>query len=285
MSEKIGFIGLGVMGRPMASHLASHVPLTVYDLDPEKTAAIPGATPATTVTEVGQEASYVLLSLLNSKVVEEVTVGPEGLLHAMPAESTVIDLSTTEPAVSRSVAQTLATRGIHFLDAPVSGGEGGAKQGELAIMAGGDPNVFKKSIHLLNTFAKSVVHLGPVGAGGVTKLANNMIVASTFATIAEAFALAQKNGLDCATVYHAIKDGWAASPVLDVAARDIISGEFNPGGTIDMLLKDMHYALNLAEESQSSTPMTSTLVELNQKAQQLGLGQRSQAALIQLWTQ
>jgi 2-hydroxy-3-oxopropionate reductase len=283
MSEKLGFIGLGVMGGHMARHLSEQYPLTVFDVDSQKVAALNKAIPATNVREVGQDAEVVLLSLPSSQIVEEVIIGNEGLLSVMRKGSLVIDTSTTEPTVSKRIAARLANQGIDFMDAPVSGGEGAARSASLAVMAGATPEVFKRGLPYLEVFGKSVVHVGDIGTGGVTKLINNMIVGATFAVIAEGFALGKANGLDPEVLYKAIKDGWAGSTVLNVAAPGIIERNFKPGGTIDLLFKDIGYALSLARTHNVPVPMTAMSDEIFKAARASGRGGQAQQVIIELW--
>jgi len=283
MSEKVGFIGLGVMGGHMARHLSEQYELTVFDVDPDKVAALDKAAPAISVQQVGRAAEVVLLSLPSSPIVEEVTLGANGLITVLPQGSLVIDTSTTEPTVSKKIAAALAAKGIEFMDAPVSGGEGAARGASLAVMAGATPEVFKRGLHYLEVFGKSVVHVGDIGSGGVTKLINNMIVGATFAVIAEGFALGKTNGLDPEVLYKAIKDGWAGSTVLDVAAPGIIERNFTPGGTIDLLFKDIGYALSLARTHNVPVPMTAMSDEIFKAARASGRGGQAQQVIIELW--
>jgi len=283
MSEKVGFIGLGVMGGHMARHLSEQYTLTVFDVDQKKVAALDKAESATNVPQVGQGAEVVLLSLPSSQIVEQVVIGDEGLLSVMAKGSLVIDTSTTEPTVSKKIAAALAAQGIEFMDAPVSGGEGAARNASLAVMAGATPEIFKRGLPYLEVFGKSVVHVGAIGSGGVTKLINNMIVGATFAVIAEGFALGKTNGLDPEVLYKAIKDGWAGSTVLDVAAPGIIERNFTPGGTIDLLFKDIGYALSLARTHNVPVPMTAMSDEIFKAARASGRGGQAQQVIIELW--
>ncbi|MCF7973592.1 MAG: NAD-binding protein, partial [Phycisphaerae bacterium] len=280
MSEKLGFIGLGVMGGHMARHLSEVYALTVFDVDPDKVAALDKAEPAASVQQVGRTAEVVLLSLPSSQIVEEVIIGNEGLLSVMKQGGLVIDTSTTEPTVSKKIAARLSDQGIEFMDAPVSGGEGAARGASLAVMAGASPEVFKRGLPYLEVFGKSVVHVGDIGSGGVTKLINNMIVGATFAVIAEGFALGKTNGLDPEVLYKAIKDGWAGSTVLDVAAPGIIERNFTPGGTIDLLFKDIGYALSLARTHNVPVPMTAMSDEIFKAARASGRGGQAQQVII-----
>ena len=178
-------------------------------------------------------------------------LGQGGLCATLQGGALVINLSTGLPSVSRRLASRLEERGIDFADAPVSGGEAGARSATLAIMAGARPEVFDRCRPYLLALGKSVVHLGGVGAGGVAKLVNNMIVGAAFAAIAEGFGLAERSGVNPLRLYQAIREGWAGGKVLEVAAPAIAARSYVPGGTIDMLEKDLSYARTLALECQA----------------------------------
>lgn len=283
MAIKIGFIGLGVMGGHMARHLSGKYEVTVYDVDADKVAQQEKAAKAKSVQQVGQAADVIILSLPTSEIVKDVVCGAEGLIHVLKKGSAVIDTSTTEPAVSKAIAKSLAAKGVDFLDAPVSGGEGGARNAALAFMVGGDPAVFDKYTPVLDVMAKSVVRVGDIGAGGVAKLVNNMIVGATFSIIAESFALGMKNGIDPKVLYEAIKDGWAGSTVLNVAAPGIIDQNYKPGGTIDLLFKDIGYALSLARSQNVPVPVTAIVDEVFKTARATGRGPYAQQIITQMW--
>ena len=283
MAETLGFIGLGVMGGHMARHLAEARSVVVFDIDPAKVAAVDGAAPAKTVREVGEQADIVLLSLPSSELVRRVVLGEDGLLPVLKAGSIVIDTSTTEPTVSQAIAEALKAKGIDFMDAPVSGGEAAAREARLSIMVGGDEAVFERYLPVLEVIGTSVVRVGDVGMGGVTKLVNNMIVGATFAVIAEGFALGKANGIDPKVLYEAIKDGWAGSTVLNVAAPGIIERNFEPGGTINLLFKDLGYALSLARTHNCPVPMTAAVDEIFKAARASGRGGKAQQVIIELW--
>jgi 2-hydroxy-3-oxopropionate reductase len=283
MAETLGFIGLGVMGGHMARHLSEDRAVIVYDIDPAKIAAVDRASPAANVREVGEQAEVVLLSLPNTELVRQVVLGDDGLLSVLKAGSVVIDTSTTEPTASQAIAEALKAEGIDFMDAPVSGGESAAREARLSIMAGGDEAVFERYRPILEIIGASVVRVGDVGMGGVTKLVNNMIVAATFVVIAEGFALGKANGIDPKVLYEAIKDGWAGSTVLDVAAPGIIERNFEPGGTINLLFKDIGYALSLARTHNCPVPMTAAADEIFKAARASGRGGRAQQVIIELW--
>ncbi|HUX20456.1 MAG TPA: NAD(P)-binding domain-containing protein [Spirochaetia bacterium] len=281
--RRVGCIGLGVMGGNMARHLAAKFEVTVFDADPGRMAGIDGVRRAESIASLSQKIEAAVLSLPGSPIVREVVLGAGGLRDSLAPGSFVIDLSTTEPSVSREVAAALAQKSIAFLDAPVSGGEKGAREATLSIMVGGAQVAFDRCRPLLETIGSSVVRIGDVGMGEIAKLVNNMIVASTFTVIAEGFALAAKNGVDPAILYKAIKDGWAGSKVLDVSAPGMVEGNFTPGGTVNMMLKDIGYALSLASESSIPVPATSQANEVFKAAKAAGFGAEAQQAIIKVW--
>jgi 2-hydroxy-3-oxopropionate reductase len=280
MDRKVGFIGLGVMGGHMARNLGKRFDLMVFDVDLKRMDSIEGAEKAASVEDVGKGADTVLLSLPGSEIVHDVVYK---LMDTLSEGAVVIDTSTTEPTVSRSLASELAQKGIDFLDSPVSGGEGGAKDATLAIMVGGPEKVFETCKPILETMGKTVIRIGETGSGGVAKLINNMIVGSAFTVIAESFALGMKNGIDLKVLYEAIKDGWAGSKVLDVAALGTIKNDFVPGGTVDIHFKDLGYALSLANSQDVPIPMTALSHEIFKAARAAGKGPYAQHIVIQLW--
>jgi 2-hydroxy-3-oxopropionate reductase len=282
MKSTIGFVGLGVMGRPMAAHAAEHYDLRAYDVNPERASGIDGVTPVNTLSEIAANPT-VLLSLPTTEAVEAVVLSEDGLAAQLQPGSTLIDLSTTQPLVSHRIAETLSARDVAFLDAPVSGGEKGAMEATLSIMVGGDAGTFARHEELLSTMGGSVVHVGAVGSGGIAKLVNNMIVGAAFTSIVEGFALAARNDIDIETLYRSIRGGWAGSKVLDVTAADVISGDFSPGGTVNLLWKDLGYARELAREQDVPVPVTAAVDQIFVAARAAGLGEMSQPALVKLW--
>ena len=280
MAEEAGFVGLGVMGHAMAGNLARHYHVTGYDVNEARFQGLPGVAKADSLSGLARRCTVVCLSLPDAKIVEEVATA---LARDLKPGSLVIDLSTSLPAVSRRIAAHLAEARIEFADAPVSGGEGGAKSATLAIMVGAGKATFERCRPVLSAIGKTVTRVGDVGAGGVTKLVNNMIVASTFAVIAEGFALARKNGVDAGALHEAIREGWAGSKVLDVSASAMIAEDYTPGGTIDMMEKDLGYARSLAADSHVPIPMTAAAHEVFVAGQAAGNGALSQPAIIHLW--
>lgn len=278
------------MGGHMARNLAASRPIVVFDVDAEKIDAVvcapgtaEGTRGASSLAELGAACDIVVLSLPTSEVVRAVITGDGGLADAMAEGSLIVDSSTTEPTVTLALEQELSERGIGFVDSPVSGGEGGAKTASLSIMMGGPEDLCERARPVLEVIGRSVVRVGEIGAGEVAKLVNNMIVASTFSVIAESFALGKKMGLDPKVLYEAIRGGWAGSAVLDVAGPGIIERNFVPGGSVDVLFKDMGYALALARKNNVPTPMTAMADEIFKTARASGRGPQAQQVIIQLW--
>jgi len=284
MPERIGFVGLGIMGRPMAENLAKKFSVVGFDVQEARLAGLSGITAARSAEEVAGACAVVCLSLPSAAVVEEVVLGSGGLEKSLKRGSLLIDLSTSLPSLSRRIASRLRERGVEFADAPVSGGEAGARSAGLAIMVGAAPETFARCRQYLSAIGKTVVRVGDVGAGGIAKLVNNMIVGTAFAVIAEGFALARCNDVDPQSLYDAIREGWAGSKVLDVSAPAIAAREYVPGGTVDMLQKDLSYARTIAAESHSPIPMTAAAHELYVAGQAAGYGKSSQPALFELWS-
>ena len=267
----------------MASNLARRFPVLALDTMAERAAAAKGVEPAGELRTIALSCEVVFLSLPSSEVVQEVAIGSEGLIGNLRRGTTVIDASTTDPTVSKAIAAALSEKGIDFLDAPVSGGEKGAKEATLAFMVGGSKSVFDKHREAMLAMGESVTYVGQVGSGGVAKLVNNMIVGAAFCSIAEGFALAMKNGIEPLTLYEAIRGGWAGSKVLDVCGPQIARRDFTPGGTVEILAKDLGYAKNLARECSLPVPLTAIVDEMLTAAKAAGHAKLSQSVLVTLW--
>jgi 2-hydroxy-3-oxopropionate reductase len=281
--QRVGFIGLGVMGASMARNLAKKYRVVAFDADRKKLEEGEGLDQADSVHEVAKSAAIVLLSLPSSEVVEEVTIGPQGMGKALAAGRIVIDTSTTAPKVSQEIGKYLEERHIEFLDAPVSGGEKAAREGTLAFMVGGKQEVFNRCLPLLKAMGESVVRIGETGSGGVAKLINNMIVGITFAAIAEGFALGAKSSINLETLFEAIRHGWAGSPVLEASVPAILKQDFRPGGTVNIHWKDLGYALDHSKSKDVPVPVTALVHEIFKAARASGRGSLSQPAIIKLW--
>ena len=270
---KVGFIGLGVMGRPMAQHLAAagHE-LHVWARRPESAAGLPAqrhATPA----DLGRAVEVVFTIITSSADVEAVALGPQGLCEGLAPGSVLIDCSTIAPDAARRIAAALAERGIAMLDAPVSGGAQGAIDATLAIMAGGEADVLARVRPLLECLGQRIVHIGPNGAGQVAKACNQMIMVAAIEALAEAMRLGQAAGVDPARLKAALAGGSAASRVLDIMGERMVQRNFVPG--IEARLHHKDFGLVLAAARQSGVPVPLTAVV----AQQLN------ALMAQAWGQ
>jgi 2-hydroxy-3-oxopropionate reductase len=262
---KIGFIGLGIMGKPMSRNLlkAGHS-LVVYDIVGEFVDAIvaDGAERGRSCSDVASRADVVITMLPDGPQVEEAILGSNGVLEGIRKGSTVVDMSSINPQVSQKVGTACNEKGVEFLDAPVSGGEPKAIDGTLAIMVGGKKEVFDAVLPLLQRMGSSATLTGPVGAGNVTKLANQIMVACNIAAMGEALALATRAGLDPEVVFNAVKGGLAGSSVLNAKAPMVIARNFKPGFRIRLHQKDLRNALLAAESLKVPLPLTGLVQQM-----------------------
>ncbi|MGA2571581.1 MAG: 2-hydroxy-3-oxopropionate reductase, partial [Terracidiphilus sp.] len=263
----IGFIGLGIMGKPMAKNLlkAGHT-LVVYDIveAPVKELVEAGAKAGSSPKDVASRNELIITMLPNSPHVKKAVLGKDGVIEGAKPGSVLVDMSSIAPLASREVAAELAKKGIEMLDAPVSGGEPKAIDGTLAIMVGGKEAVFEKVKDVLLKMGASAVLCGDIGAGNVTKLANQIIVALNIAAMSEAFVLATKAGVDPERVFNAIKGGLAGSTVLNAKAPMVLEGNYKPGFRIELHIKDLQNALDTAHETATPIPLTSQIMEIMQ---------------------
>ena len=256
----IGFIGLGIMGKPMACNLirAGHR-LTVHDISPESMEEIvaAGADAGKSARDVASRSAVSITMVPDGPEVEAAVLGPEGALEGAGPGSILVDMSSISPIVAQKVGKACAKNKVEFLDAPVSGGEPKAVEGTLAIMVGGNRAAFERVLPLFRVMGSSAVLTGPVGAGNFTKLANQIMVAVNIAAMGEALVLAAKAGLDPEVVYNAVKGGLAGSAVLNAKAPMVIARNFKPGFRIRLHQKDLRNALMAAEAMQVPLPFTS----------------------------
>jgi 2-hydroxy-3-oxopropionate reductase len=265
MAEKIGFIGLGIMGKPMARNLLkAGYELTVYDIvgDAVEEVVGDGATGASSCAEVAAATDTIITMLPDSADSERAILGAGGVLEGAKTGSLVIDMSSIAPSVSQRIAAECATKGVDMLDAPVSGGEPGAVAGTLAIMVGGKQELFDQSTDLLKVMGANVVRTGDIGAGGVTKLANQIIVAANIEALAEALVLAQKAGVDPENVLNAIRGGLAGSAVLEAKGPMMLNRNFRAGFRVRLHQKDLRNVLQTAQELNIPLPVTSLLQQM-----------------------
>lgn len=283
---KIGFIGLGIMGKPMSKNLIkAGYELVVCDIVAaavdEVVAA--GATAAATPKAVAEQTDVIITMLPNSPHVRQVVLGENGVIEGAKKGTIVIDTSSIAPLVSQEVAGKLAEAGIDMIDAPVSGGEPKAIDGTLSIMVGGKKELFDKCYPILKTVAASVVHTGDIGAGNVTKLANQIIVALNIAAMSEALVLASKVGVKPELVYQAIRGGLAGSTVLDAKAPLVMDRKFNPGFRINLHIKDLNNVLETSHEVGVPLPLTAAVMEMMQALKVDGLGNEDHGSLIKYY--
>jgi 2-hydroxy-3-oxopropionate reductase len=282
----IGFIGLGIMGKPMAKNLLkAGRKLVVYDIlaAPVKELTEAGAAAGSSSKDVASRTELIITMLPNSPHVKEAVLGKNGVIEGARPGSVLVDMSSIAPLASREVAAELSKKGIEMLDAPVSGGEPKAIDGTLSIMVGGKAAVFEKVKDVLLKMGASAVLCGDIGAGNVTKLANQIIVALNIAAMSEAFVLAVKTGVQPERVFDAIKGGLAGSVVLNAKAPMVLEGHYKPGVRIELHMKDLQNALDTAHEIGVPVPLTSQVMEMMQALKVDGKQAQDHGGLIQFF--
>lgn len=263
---KVGFIGLGIMGRPMSKNLLkAGVKVVVNDLNEEavKDVVASGAKEGT-YEEIGNTCDVIIIMVPSGAISKTILFGENGLAKTLKKGALVCDMSSVTPVESKECAEGLKKIGVDFLDAPVSGGEPGAVNGTLAIMVGGEEDVFNRMKPYFDILGSSALLVGPTGSGSVTKLANQMIVNNTIAVVSEAFVLAVKAGADPVKVYNAIRGGLAGSAVLEAKIPMIVERNFKPGGPIRINHKDIKNVVNTAHSIDVPIPYTAQLYEILQ---------------------
>lgn len=283
---KIGFIGLGIMGRPMAKNLLkAGYDLTVYDLNAQavQDVAASGAKAGKSVKEVAAGVDVLITMLPNSPHVKQVLLGEGGALTALRPGAVVIDCSSINPVASREIAAALAEKGVKMLDAPVSGGEPKAIDGTLAFMVGGEEKLFDQYKELLSAMGSSVVLCGGVGAGNVTKLCNQTIVAVNIAALAEALQMGQMCGVEPEKIFQAIKGGLAGSTVMNAKAPMMMDQNFAPGFRIDLHIKDLNNVVDAAKTVDAPIPLTVQVLEMMKILHHEGDGSLDHSALMKYY--
>ena len=283
MNEKgVGFVGLGIMGRPMAKNMIkAGYSLIVYDIvgSSVEELATEGASAGSSAREVAEQVSVVITMVPDSADSEAAILGSNGVLEGLSPGATVIDMSSIAPAVSQKIASACEGQGVAFLDAPVSGGEPKAIDGTLAVMVGGKEEVFNQHKDLLEVMGSSVVLCGNYGAGNITKIANQIIVAANIEAVGEALVLAKKAGLDPTIVFDAIKSGLAGSTVLNAKAPMMIEGDFKPGFRMRLHQKDLHNAILTGKELGVPLPVTSLVQQMIGSLINAGKGDSDHSAI------
>lgn len=284
---KIGFVGLGAMGKPMAKRLlASSSQLTVFDRSREAVEEVVelGAKAVASPAEVAANSDVTLMSLPNSAIVTEVVAGENGLLAGAAAGHTIIDLSSVDPGCSRRLADRCRELQVEYVDAPVSGGVSGAEKGTLTIMAGGTEEAIAGLSGILAVLGGNIVHVGDVGAGDAVKIVNNLLLGANMAALAEAMVLGKKLGLDSEVMAGIIGSGSGRSYVSEAKLEKfILAGSFEPGFAIDLQHKDLGLALDAARDVGMPLPMTGLAAQLFETARAKGLGKQDMSAVIKIW--
>ncbi len=283
--SRVGFIGLGIMGQHMAAHLlAAGHPLAVYNRSPDKAAALAakGAVACANPAQVAQQSDVIITMVGYPSDVEQVWLGAEGIIaHARHA--LLIDMTTSSPALAKRLAQESAKAGHQAIDAPVSGGDVGARDAKLSIMVGGEASAFDKALPILQLMGTNIVHMGGAGAGQHTKMSNQIVIASTIMGVCEGLAYAKGAGLDSAALLQCIGGGAAGGFQLNVMGARIAKGDFAPGFFIEHFLKDLGIALAEAENMGIDLPGASLARKLYNEMADKGQGRLGTQALFQLY--
>ena len=285
--KTVGFIGLGLMGRPMCHNLikAGLLPV-VYNRSPQprQELAGEGAVVAASSAEVAEKSDIIVIMVADTPAVESVLTGPDGVLKTLRPDALLIDMGTTAVPATRRLAALVEEKGALYVDAPVSGGTIGAENGSLTIMAGASEQAFARALPVLNLLGERITHVGATGAGQVAKAANQVIVGLNIGAVAEALALAKTAGVDPAKVRAALRGGFADSRILEVHGQRMVDGTFAPGAKCTTQRKDMHQALELAAGLGLDMPATALSRDLYDRLIAAGDGDLDHAALFRLYT-
>jgi 2-hydroxy-3-oxopropionate reductase len=285
MPERVGFIGLGIMGKPMAKNLMdAGYDLTVHNRSPHKAHELgeAGATVAESPGEVAQNSDVIITMLPGPPEVREIIAGEGGLLENSREGSLIVDMSTSSPVLARELARYAGERGVGILDAPVSGGDVGAIEGTLSIMVGGDEGDFERARPLFEAMGKTVTHVGPAGAGQVTKAANQVVVALTIEAVSEALVLGSAGGVSPEKILDVLSGGLAGNKVMEVKREKFLTREFEPGGKVEFHHKDLGIALAAGREYGVALPVTEVVNQLFEALMARGRGGWDHSALLSL---
>ncbi len=281
--KKVGFIGLGIMGKPMAKNLLkAGYELVVCDFNKANVEEVCAAGPAHSAANgaaVAQEADVIITMLPNSPHVKTVVCGEGGILETAKPGTIIVDMSSIAPLASQEIEKACAAKGVKLLDSPVSGGEPKAIDGSLSIMVGGEKAIFDQVYDMLMVMGASAVYCGSIGAGNTTKLANQVVVALNIAAVSEAFMLATKAGVDPHLVFDAIKGGLAGSTVMNAKAPMIMDHNFKPGFRIDLHIKDLNNAIETGHGVGAPLPLTAAVMEMLQTLHADGFGSDDHSAI------
>jgi 2-hydroxy-3-oxopropionate reductase len=285
MAEKIGFIGLGIMGKPMARNLMkTGYELVVYNRSPEKAdeLAEEGAEGAGSPKEVAAACGIVITMLPDSPDVEEVVAGEGGVFEGIEEGSLLIDMSTISPVVARDLAAVAKKKGVGMLDAPVSGGEPGAIEGTLSIMVGGSEEDFERAKPIFDILGQTIVHVGEAGAGQVVKACNQVVVALVIEAVSEALVLGSKAGVDPAKIIEVLSGGLAGNKIMEAKRNFFLEHDFDPGFRIELHSKDLAIALAAGREYGVALPVTAIVSQMLEALKAKGSGDRDHSAILTL---
>src|SRR5918998_1561816 len=285
MAERVGFIGLGIMGKPMAKNLMdAGYDLTVHNRSPQKAQELgeQGATVAESPRGVAHDSDIVVTMLPDSPQVREVVTGEEGVLEGINEGSLLIDMSTISPVVTEEIAEAVKEKGASMLDAPVSGGDVGAIEGTLSVMVGGEEADFERARPLFGAMGETVTHVGPTGAGQVTKAANQVVVALVIEAVSEALVLGSAGGVAPEKILEVLSGGLAANKVMEVKREKFLSREFEPGGKVEFHRKDLGIALAAGREYGVVLPVAAVVNQLFEALVAKGRGGWDHSALLSL---
>ena len=283
MADTVGFIGLGIMGKPMAENLIeAGYDLVAYNRTREKAEELDGATVAETPKEVAEQSDIIITMLPDSPQVEEVLAGEEGVLEGVRDGALIVDMSTISPVVTEELAKKAEERGASMLDAPVSGGDVGAIDGTLSIMVGGGEEDFERALPLFEVMGETVTHVGPVGTGQVVKAANQIVVALTIEAVSEALVLGSKGGVPPEKILDVLGGGLAGNKVMEVKREKMLDHSFDPGFRVELHHKDLGIALAAGREYGVTLPVTAIVDQMLETLKMLGRGDQDHSALLTL---
>ena len=280
MPEILGFIGMGIMGKPMTVNLLNAgYPVFIHSRRRESCRGVAGALVCDSPKAVAENANIIFICVSDTSDVEQVILGEKGIIHGARPGMIVVDMSTIAADATRKMASALSGRGFHMLDAPVSGGEKGAIQGTLSIMVGGKPEIFGRVKPYFERMGKNIIHVGDHGAGQIAKACNQIVVGGTIEAVAEALLLAEKTGVDGAKVREALMGGFAASKILDVHGKRMLENDYEPGFKSKLHRKDMGIVMDTAEKAGIHLPAASLVAAHLDKVIANGDGELDSAAI------
>src|SRR5215213_8022918 len=283
MAEKVGFVGLGIMGHPMAENLIeAGYNLVVYNRTREKAEELDGATVADGPREVAEQSDIIITMLPDSPQVEEVLAGEDGVLEGVEDGDLIVDMSTISPVVTEELFEKAKERGASMLDAPVSGGDVGAIEGALSIMVGGSEEDFERALPLFEVMGRTVTHVGPVGTGQVVKAANQIVVALTIEAVSEALVLGSKGGVAPDKILDVLGGGLAGNKVMEVKREKMLEHSFDPGFRVELHHKDLGIALAAGREYGVTLPVTAIVDQMLETLKMRGRGDQDHSALLTL---